>query len=168
VKALIALALAALSLASCATADRIDAGADVHRFLVAVRDNDRATFDQHVDRPAIARQMEALLMREALQRTSPGSEGRVSAFGAAFAPAIAQIGAELFIQPRVFRAGASSLGYTPDKPIPGALAIAQALKPAGRGQVCAARKDNCLLYFAREDGVWRLVGFDPSIANLER
>jgi len=168
VKRLIALALATLPLAGCATTARIDAGADVHRFLVAVRDNDRATFNEHVDRPAIARQVETLLMREALQRTSPGGQRSVAAIGSVLAPAIAQVGADLFVQPSIFRAAASSMGYTPDRPIPGTLQLAGMLKPAGRGQVCAERKDRCVLYFAREDGVWRLVGFDPSLVSLDR
>ena len=45
-----------LSLTACATTQRLSAAGDVHSLLVAVRDNDRATFDAHVDRPALEAQ----------------------------------------------------------------------------------------------------------------
>jgi hypothetical protein len=40
-------------LAGCASVQTFDAARDVHAFLVAVRDGDRAAFDAHVDRPAL-------------------------------------------------------------------------------------------------------------------
>ncbi len=71
------------------------------------------------------------------------------------------------IRPETFRAAANYYGYTPDKPLPGRIAIAAALRPAGNGKVCAAKKDGpCLLTFTREGSVWRLSGFDASAATL--
>ena len=49
----------AASLSACATVDRLNAGGDVHDLLVAIRDNDRATFDAHVDRRALKAGIEA-------------------------------------------------------------------------------------------------------------
>ena len=68
----------------------------------------------------------------------------------------------------MFRTVAASYGYTPDKPIPGPLAIGGSLKPIGEGQVCATRKKDgpCLLVFTREDGVWRLSGFEGQLSDL--
>ena len=59
------LALAALVLSGCATAQRYDAAADVHALLVSIRDNDKAAFEAHVDRPALKRQIEGRMMAEA-------------------------------------------------------------------------------------------------------
>jgi hypothetical protein len=61
-------------------------------------------------------------------------------------------------------------GYRPDMPIPGPLSLAAALSPLPDGRVCArGRKDGpCLLTFAEEDGVWRLVAFDPQAVGRHR
>ena len=40
------LALSALLLSSCATAQRYDAAGDVHALLIAIRDNDSAAFER--------------------------------------------------------------------------------------------------------------------------
>jgi hypothetical protein len=55
-------------LSACATVDRVDAAGDVHDLLVAIRDNDRATFDAHVDRRALKAEIEARLVDEARNR----------------------------------------------------------------------------------------------------
>ena len=68
----------------------------------------------------------------------------------------------------MFRAAAEYYGYTPGQPIPGQIAIASALRQTGAGRVCAARSKTgpCLLSFANEDGVWKLVSFDGDPAQL--
>ena len=55
-------ALLALSLGACATVQRYDAAGDIHAFLIAIRDNDKAAFDAHVDRPALKAQMHARIL----------------------------------------------------------------------------------------------------------
>ncbi|HEY1427309.1 MAG TPA: hypothetical protein VGF50_11600, partial [Caulobacteraceae bacterium] len=45
------LTAACLTLAGCATTQRLGAANDVHALLVAIRDDDRATFDAHIDKP---------------------------------------------------------------------------------------------------------------------
>lgn len=155
---------AATSLSACATTTRLDAAGDVHDLLVAIRDNDRATFDAHVDRRALKAQIEARLMEEARQRRS--SDG-VMALAALAAGPIADVAGEALIRPQTFHAAANYYGYTPDRPIPGRVAIASTLRPTGDGRVCAAKRDGpCLLTFSREGDRWRLSGFDAQAANL--
>lgn len=153
------------ALAACATVDRYDAARDVHALLVSIRDNDRAAFEAHVDRDALKRQIEARLMGETRRRDS--GDGW-NALGALLAQPLAELAGDALIQPRVFRAVAEYYGYTPDKPLPGPLAIGGSLRPIGAGQVCATRKKDgpCLLTFTREDGVWRLSGFDGDLSDL--
>lgn len=159
------IAVALLSLSACATVDRYDAARDVHALLVSIRDDDGATFEAHVDRDALKRQIEARLVAET-RKAGAGKEW--GALGALLAQPLAEVAGEALIQPRVFRAVAASYGYTPDKPIPGALAIGGALKPVGEGQVCATKKKDgpCLLVFTREQGVWRLSGFEGALSDL--
>ena len=164
IKALLALTAAAASLGACATVDRYDAAGDVHALLVAIRDNDRAAFDARVDRPALKRQIEARLMDEARQR-QPGD--KLMALAALAAGPIADVAGEALIRPETFHAAANYYGYTPDRPIPGRVAIASMLRPVGDGRVCAAKKSGpCLLTFTQEGATWRLSGFDPEAANL--
>lgn len=156
-----------LILSACATTSRIDAGADVHAFLTAIRDNDRATFDRHVDRAALQRQIEARMLAET-RNMNLNTGGQMVA--ALLAQPLAGLAGEVLIQPRVFRSAAVSFGYSPDKPIPGRLALAGALRYTGSDRVCAAKSSSapCLLTFVREDGVWRLTEFGGDIADLRR
>ncbi|MCA0356687.1 MAG: DUF2939 domain-containing protein [Proteobacteria bacterium] len=164
-KALLALTAIAASLSACASVDRLDAAGDVHDLLIAIRDNDRARFDAHVDRQALKGQIEARLMEEARRRAGPS--GGITALTALASRPVADLAGEILIRPETFHAAANYYGYTPDRPIPGRVAIAGALRPTGDGRVCAARKDGpCLLTFSREGDRWRLSGFDASAANL--
>lgn len=164
IKALLALTAVAASLSACATVDRYDAAGDVHDLLVAIRDNDRARFDAHVDRRALKAQIEDRLMDEARQR---GRSDGVVALAAIAAGTIADVAGEALIRPETFHAAANYYGYSPDRPIPGRVTIASALRPVGDGRVCAAKRDGpCLLTFTREGATWRLTGFDPQAANL--
>lgn len=161
----LAIALAALILSSCATAQRYDAAGDVHALLVAIRDNDQQAFDARVDRPALKRQIEARMLAEA--RKAGGGDG-LAALGALIAPALAEVAGEALIQPRVFRAVAEYYGYDPATPLPGPMVIGSQLRHVGEGQVCATRKKDgpCLLTFTEEAGTWRLSGFDGDLSML--
>jgi hypothetical protein len=164
IKALLAMTVVAASLSACATVDRLDAGGDVHELLVSIRDNDRATFDAHVDRQALKAQIEARLMDEARHR-QPGD--KLMALAALAAGPLADVAGEALIRPETFHAAANYYGYTPDRPIPGRVAIASMLHPTGDGRVCAAKKSGpCLLTFTREGETWRLTSFDAEAANL--
>jgi ABC-type amino acid transport substrate-binding protein len=156
--------IAALTLAACASVQRYDAASDVHALLISIRDDDRQTFEAHVDRPALERQIEARLASEARRK---GGDG-LAALGAMFAQPLAQIAGDALIQPRAFRAVAEYYGYDPAKPIPGPFALASVLKPVADDQVCATRSKTgpCLLVFTREQGTWRLTGFDGDLKML--
>lgn len=159
------LALAALMLSSCATAQRYDAAGDVHALLIAIRDNDRAAFDARVDRPALKRQIESRLLAET--RKSEPNNG-LAALSVLLSPIIADVAGDVLVQPWVFRSVADYYGYGPDTPIPGPLIIGRQLKAAGDGRVCATRKQDgpCLLTFTETAGTWRLSGFEGDLSML--
>ncbi|HVK42121.1 MAG TPA: DUF2939 domain-containing protein [Phenylobacterium sp.] len=158
------LALAALTLSACATAQRYDAANDVHALLISIRDNDQAAFDAHVDRPALKRQIEARLTAEG-RKAGGDSLGALSAI---LAPALAEFAGEALVQPQVFRSVANYYGYDASKPLPGPMVIGSQLKAVGDGQVCATRKKDgpCLLTFTETGGTWRLSGFEGDLSML--
>ncbi len=165
--AALAAALAAgAALSGCATAARYDAAGDVHALLVAIRDNDKAAFDAHVDKRALKAQLETQILDRA-QKAQGGDAMR--ALGAAFAQPLADLAGEALIRPQTFRAAAEYYGYRPGQPIPDRLTLAAALKPQGDGTVCAKRRNDgpCLMTFANEGGAWRLVAVAPDMAKVK-
>lgn len=155
--------LAALSLAGCATVQKYDASADIHGFLVAVRDGDRRAFDAHVDKPALKAQLRARLIAEVA--TVHGADSNETA-GAVLAGPLVDIGVEVLVRPEVFRAAADLLGYGPERPIPNALVIGQMVRPLSNGRVCVVYDKACGFIFKREDGVWKLIAFEGDIGSL--
>lgn len=153
---LIVLLICLLTLGGCATASRYDAAGDVHALLIAIRDNDRQTFERHVDRQALKQQIEHRLRTEA------------GPLGALIAGPAAQLAGEALVQPGVFRRAAEHWGYRPGQPIPNRIVIAQALKPQSGDRVCATRESGgpCLLTFTRRGDVWRLSGFEGELSDL--
>jgi hypothetical protein len=161
----LAVLIAAAILAGCATTQRIAAAGDVHALLIAIRDDDRAAFEAHVDRPALEAELQARLVSRAAG-LAPGWR----TLGLILSGPAARTAGEILLRPDVFRAVAEYYGYRPGAPIPGQLALAGALRALPDGRVCAARgaRGPCLLTFADEAGTWRLVGFngDPSMLRL--
>lgn len=157
------IAALALSLASCATVQKLDAAADVHALLISIRDDDRATFESLVDRRALKREIQGRLMAET--RRDPRIPGALAAI---LAPGVAELAGETLIQPRVFLAVAQYYGYTPETKIPGVIGLSTILKPLPDGRVCATKKDGpCLLTFSPyPDGRWKLTGFDGELSML--
>jgi hypothetical protein len=155
----------ALLAAACATTQRFEAANDVHALLIAIRDDDPAAFDAHVDRVALERELEARLLDRTQQ---PDTTDTMKALGALLARPLARLAGDALIRPRVFRAVAEYYGYRPQTPIPNQLEIAGALRALPDGRVCAAKthKGPCLLTFADEGGAWRLVSFDGDISLL--
>ena len=157
--------LALASLAGCATTERIGAANDVHTLLVAIRDDDRAAFEAHIDRPALEHELEGRI----LERTSSAkSSDAVRALGAMLAHPVAELAGDALLRPSVFRAVAEYYGYRPGTPIPNPLEIAGALRRLPDGRVCAAKSKQgpCLITFASESGAWKLVSFDGDIKEL--
>lgn len=163
-------ALAAFALlAGCATTERLSAAEDVHALMVAIRDDDTPAFDAHVDRRALEAELQARIVERAAQPDSPEA---VKALAIALSGPLARAAGGLLIHPEVFRAVADYYGYRPQTPIPGVFVIAGMLRTLPDGRVCAVSRRNgpCLVSFANEGGVWRLVSFDgdPSMLRLAR
>lgn len=156
---LLVLALA-LTLAACASLQRLDAANDVHALLLSIRDNDQASFDAHVDRQALKQEIAARI-------TSQGSK-RYGGLAALLAPGLAEFAGDTLVQPSVFKLVAEQYGYSDKTAIPGPMAIAGALKPLPDGRVCAVAKTNgpCTLVFTKEQGVWKLTGFEGNMKDL--
>lgn len=140
---------AVLALAACSGAQtKLEAAEDVRAFLVAIRENDRAAFDRHVDREALRTQVLGQLREQA----GPLAE----ALGGSFADQAA----DQLIRPESFqmaleRSGAPS--RTPTAP-----EIATQLRVVEDGRVCLPRAPNgpCAITFAEQGEVWRLVAID--------
>jgi len=156
----ILIALAAASLAACASMQRLDAANDVHALLLAIRDDDQQAFDAHVDRPALKRAIEAKIEQRASKRY-----GDIASL---LAPGLAEFAGDTLVQPGVFKLVARQYGYSDQARIPGPMAIAGALKPLPDGRVCAVKKKDgpCVLVFTKEQGVWKLTGFEGQISDL--
>jgi hypothetical protein len=154
--------LAALTLTACASVQRLDAAADVHALLISIRDNDQATFDAHVDRPALKQQLRQRLDVE-VARTP-----ELRALAAVFGSSVINIAGDALLQPSVFKLVAAHYGYTSQTRIPSQVEIASVLKPLPDGRVCAVTQKNgpCLLIFTKEQGAWRLSGFEGDASML--
>jgi len=165
IRRLLTICAISLGLTGCASFSRVDAAADVHALLVAIRDNDTATFDAHVDRQALGQQIEGFLMERA---RSAQMENPLMGLALMFVGPAAGAISDAALQPWVFRTVATYYGYTSGQPIPGPMAIASSLRATGPGQVCATRTRSgpCLLTFARDGDVWRLVRFDGEMSDL--
>ena len=160
VKSLMAFAVVGV-LSSCAAADRYGAAGDVHALLLAIRDDDQATFESHIDRRAIdARLQEEMVRRARTAHLSPG----LTLLGAWFSGFFFFFFGDVLVQPEVFRDVAAYYGYGANTPIPNRMSLAAALTGRPDGRVCATARRNgpCLLTFANERGVWRLVDFDAA------
>ncbi len=151
--------------ANCATTERLAAAGDVRALLVAIRDDDRVSFDAHVDRIALEAQLRAHLVDRAGSANLPNAW---KGLGVVLSGPLARVAGDTLIQPEVFRAVAEYYGYRAGAPIPNSVALAEALRTLPDGRVCVARgrKSSCLLTFADEAGVWRLVGFDANASML--
>jgi len=153
----------ALVVGGCATTGRLSAAGDIRAFLLSIRDDDKATFDAHVDRPALKAQLGQRLMAEAAKRG-----GTYEALAAVLGQTVVDVGVDQLVRPDVFRAVAESLGYSADRPIPGDFVIAEALRAVHDDHVCVVtRKDApCTFVFANEGGVWRLTAFEGDLGQL--
>jgi hypothetical protein len=157
--------LAALALAACASVQRLDAANDVHALLISIRDDDQPAFDAHVDRAALKQELQAKLDQRI------GRNAQLKGLSAILGPAVVDFAGDTLVQPEVFRLVAQHYGYTRQTPIPNSIEIAGVLKPLPDGRVCAVSKKDgpCLLLFTKEEGVWKLTGFegDPSMLRLK-
>lgn len=151
-----------LALASCASVHRLDAANDVHALLLSIRDNDQAAFDAHVDRDALKQVIQAKIDQRV------GKDEKLKGIAAILGPALADFAGETLVQPRTFKMVAEQYGYTEQTKIPGPVAIAGALKELPDGRVCATKKKDgpCLLVFTKQQGAWKLTGFEGDLSML--
>lgn len=158
-----AAAALALALAGCATVPRLHAADDVHALLVSIRDGDRAAFDAHVDKAALKTQLKSRLIAQAGR-----SGGDAAALGVVLIGPLVDVGVEALVRPQVFRAEAIRLGYDPNKPLPGVLAVAALVRPLGDGRACVSesRGGPCVFSFTDEDGTYRLSGYEGPLDRL--
>lgn len=154
--------LVAFALSACATAQRLDAASDVHALLISIRDDDQAAFEAHVDRAALKQELQARLDKRI------GADSRLKGIAALLGPSVIDFAGDTLLQPRVFRTVAEHYGYTAQTRIPSQVELAAALKPLPDGRVCAVSKKDgpCMLMFAKEDGVWKLTGFEGDMSML--
>ena len=131
--------VAALCLTACSTIPRYEAANDIHTFLISIRDGDRSTFDQHVDRPAL---------KGAAAIKADGAWSADRRLWGGWERFWREVWSILASTPwcgrRFFRAVALDVGYSPDRPIPGRI---------GHWRVRASpRRGPCLrLHPARQD-----------------
>ncbi|HEY2358199.1 MAG TPA: DUF2939 domain-containing protein [Phenylobacterium sp.] len=154
--------LMALTLAGCASAERLGAANDVHSLLVAIRDDDNATFDAHVDHEALKQELQAKLAERV------GKNDKLKGLTALLGPSVIDFADQALVQPRTFKLVAEQYGYKPDTKIPNPVVIAQALKTLPDGRVCATKKKDgpCVLTFTKESGSWKLTSFDGDFSTL--
>ncbi len=164
-RARVLLAAAAGLLAACASTARLSAADDIHAFLLAIRDDDKAAFNAHVDRPALKAELQDRLVAEAARQDSG-----LGALAAALGAPLVDVAVDHLVQPEVFRAVAERAGYSPSKPLPGAIQIAEGLRAIDADHVCVARARDapCIFTFTDEDGVWRLTAIEADPALIRK
>lgn len=156
-------AVALLSVSGCISATQYDAAGDIRAFLIAVRDGDQATFNQHVDRAALKTNVKAQLI-ETLASQHGEAAGAV---GGAFLGPLADLAVDALVRPQTFRAAAELAGYGPDTRVPGPLVLGHDLQPLDQDRVCALIRKRCAFMFKREDdGVWRMIDFRGDLSLL--
>jgi len=160
----IALLIMALA-AGCATVARYDAAGDIRAFLIAVRDGDQPTFDQHVDTAALKTNLRARLLTAAASGHGLQSREGVAAL---LAGPLVDVAVDALVRPQVFRAAAELAGYGPQTHVPGPLVLGQDIKPLDSDRVCALIRQRCAFVFKREEGVWRLIDFEGDFSLLQR
>ena len=155
---------AALVLSACATVTRYDAAGDIHALLVAIRDNDKAGFEAHVDRPALKAQMKSRLEAAMIQRGGALGGLLAQTFGG-----LTDVVVDAAVQPGVFLAVAEAKGYRPSQPLPGRVTISSSLRYLEGDRVCVTGKKDgpCLLVFRNEDATWRLIAFEGPLDALK-
>ena len=158
-------AVAMLGITTGCAAPGLSAAPDVHRFLVSVRNNDRAAFNAYVDRRALEDQLRGRIVQKAAASSIPEA---LKPFSILLAGPLSRAAGDILIRPDVFRWVAESYGYRTRDPLPSTLSLSVALKPISDNLVCAKeRRDGpCLLTFANEQGTWRLVSFDGDMDML--
>jgi hypothetical protein len=131
---------------------KLDAAEDVRAFITAVRAGDEATFEKHIDRPALRRQV---LVQ--IQAALGGGEGPLAE---ALGGGLAERAADELLRPESFRLALERAGAPARTPT--APEIATQLREVENGRVClpSAPEGPCAVTFAKQGEVWRLVAIN--------
>lgn len=157
------LALTMLAPGGCQGAvTQYDAAEDVRAFITAVRENDKATFERHLDRPALRAQL--------LPQARAAIEAQAGPLGAMLGERLDESTVDRLIQPESFRMMLERSGAPARTPT--AAEIATQLRVEGAGRVCLPRAPGgpCAITFAEsgtgDAAVWRLVAIDATGVNI--
>jgi hypothetical protein len=152
---------AGLLLAGCEPLQaRYDAAQDVRAFFLAVQTQDRANFERHVDRAALRQALREELSKRA--GDDPLAQDLI-----AEAPDDMLDG---LIRPETFRIGVRRMGMSTER-VPSAAEIAVLIDMRGADDACVGDprvRGQCILRFARQGGVWKLVDIDASQVQVRR
>lgn len=152
-------ALGAAALAACSGAGvKYDAARDVHAFIVSVRADDAATFERHLDRPALRAQVLGEVRSAAAGESGPPAD--------LLGSSMAESAADQLIRPETFLLALERAG-APDR-TPTAAEIATQLRLVEGGRVCLPRSADgpCVATFAETGEVWKLVAIDIAGAGV--
>jgi hypothetical protein len=161
------LSMAIVCVAGCATTPGPgDASTDVRAFATALRDRHLAGIEARIDRPALQAQANGLARAIAADEISKrtGASPLVSMFGADLASPIIEALVRRALEPDMLADMAQRAGLTADKPIPGRMVTAIALRRVPDGRVCAPdpQTRSCLLYFGKYPTGWKLNALDET------
>ena len=146
-----ALSALMVTLGGCDLGARASASSGIAHFLEAVQKDDRAAFEAALDRPAL---------REDLRRqlAALGSQTGLVVEGGA-----SEFALDRMITPHAFHMVEARTGQA--LPVaPTAAQVALLMKVTDHGHVCVRdlKRDRCLMTFAKEKGVWRLVAMQAT------
>ena len=165
--ALIPAALALALVTGCATdPGASEASNDVRAFAMALRDRNIAGIESRIDRPALQGQVNGIARSIAADEISKrtGGSALIGMLGADFAAPFIETLARRALEPDMLADIAQRAGLTADRPIPGRMMTAIALRGVGDGRVCAPdpKTRGCLLYFGQYPGGWKLNAIDET------
>ena len=153
--------------AGCATTlGPNDASDDVRSFAMALRDRNIDGIESRIDRPALQGQVNGLARaiagEEIAKRT--GGSAFIGMLGADLAAPVIETLVRRALEPDMLADIAQRAGLSAERPIPGRMATAIALRRVPDGRVCAPdpQTRNCLLYFGKYPDGWKLNAIDET------
>ncbi len=158
----LALPMLLLALAGCDVRERLDAAEGVRDFVAAAQSGDRAAFEARIDRPRLRESLKARL-RDPASGVPPHVLSRLDT------PQGEQM-IDAMIAPEAFRLSFNRMGVVPEKS-PTAVEIGAAIRMQGPDRACIPEgptSDRCVMTFARQGEVWKLVAVAPTQMKVER
>jgi hypothetical protein len=150
--------------AGCASVAGHAAAPDVRALAIALQSRDLAGIEARIDRPALRAQLvgvaQDIWQSEATRVTGDVRVGSIAGIAiASLGAGVVEEAAEALVQPALLAAIARDAGLNEQSDLPGRTALGFGLLAAGQDRVCAPdRSGNCLLYFSRRPGGWKLTG----------